>query len=215
MDNQEVISKLEGTLAYVSLMTPVQCWEETKGKEWKVTIIVDKKTAKAWNKIYKKQQAKEIDNEIFADQFKIDPPYPEQDEQYAITLRKNTMLGNGQPVPDKYKPCLWEKVGRNAIDVTNRKEVSNGSKGQVTVDNWVDKKGNAFAKLGNVLVTELIEYVRENKNPLAAFGVELEVSDDDSSNTKQATAQVVSKPTQKASAPKKVQEQDFDDDIPF
>lgn len=212
--NPESFTKLEGTLTYVNLMNPVTCWEESKGKEWKISIVVDKKTAKAWNKVYKKQQAKEYDNETFFEKMKIDVPFPDEDEQYVITVRKNTLLANGNPVPDKYRPRLWEKVGKNAIDVTLTKEVSNGSKGQVTIDNWTDKKGNTFARLGNVLVTEMIEFVREGKNPLAAFGDDIEAITDVADLEKAKESNVASNKVSQGKT-KNVTHQEFDDDIPF
>ena len=55
-----------GTLLYVCIQQPTKKYESDE-TEWKVSLVVDKKTAKEWNKRFSKQKAKEIDNAEFED----------------------------------------------------------------------------------------------------------------------------------------------------
>ena len=51
------LNKLTGTLVYVQVNKPVDCFVKEKGQEWKASIIVDEDTADAWNEAYPKQTA--------------------------------------------------------------------------------------------------------------------------------------------------------------
>ncbi len=169
------IEKLTGTLVYVQVDTPKNCYVEEKGKEWKASIVVSEDDADAWDEAYPKQTAKQVKTSDFEEVYKIKPPFPEQRKQYIITLRKNTKLSNGNDVPVKYQPKVYKKVGKTMEDVTKEVLVANGSEGQISVENYDGKMGS-FARLKNVLVTELIEYHKEGGtggNSGDEFGLEL------------------------------------------
>ena len=129
-------------------------------KEYTVDCIVDKATAKAWNKQFPKQKAKEIDNEDFKRIFKIDPPF-DGDEQFVIKLKKPaqyTKDGVSVQIPDQYRPRVFEKgADGKLIDITKDKLVSNGSKGVASYEENTNDFGT-FAKLKAIRVDELIEY---------------------------------------------------------
>jgi len=156
------MDKLTGTLVYVQVDTPKPCYVESKGKEWKCSIVVDEDTADAWDEMFPKQTAKQVKTADFTKIYKIDPPYPDQRKQYIITLRKNTKLANGNDVPEKYQPKVFKKEGGSIVNITKDILVANGSEGVVSVEVYEGKMGT-FARLKNVLVTNLIEYVKENK----------------------------------------------------
>ena len=78
------------TFAYVKIAAPVNKYQSSD-TEFTVDCIVSKAEAKAWNKNFPKQKAKEVDNAEFTEKFKMDLPFPEQDEQYVIKL-KNRIL---------------------------------------------------------------------------------------------------------------------------
>lgn len=150
-----------GTLLYVCIQQPTKKYksEET---EWKVSVVVDKKTAKEWNKRFSKQKAKEIDNAEFESEFKIAPPVDGQDEQYIIKISQNTHTKGGK---EMYQPRVYEDIGaNNVVDVTDTKLVGSGSKGSVSYT-IVDNEFGTFAKLDALLVTELIEYQKAGSNP--------------------------------------------------
>lgn len=130
-------------------------------KEYSVDCTVSKADAKAWNKKYPKQKAKEIDNEDYTKIFKVDPPFPEQEEQYVIKLKKAaqyTKEGVTYPIPDQYRPRVFEKgADGKLVDITKDKLVSNGSKGVASFEENVNAYGT-FAKLKAIRVDDLIEY---------------------------------------------------------
>lgn len=180
------------TFAYVKVKTPVQKYE-TEGKEnmeWTVDCVVDEKSAKAWNKQFKKQKAKEFDNDEFKKIFKIDPPFPDQDEQYVVKVKKNTHYKDNEtdkmvPFPDEFKAKVFENVGTvekpKLLDVTKKKLVSNGSTGVVLYDIIENPKYGTFAKLKAIRVDNLIEYVaRDNMDELGEIveGEEVDETDD-------------------------------------
>lgn len=201
------MEKLFGTLVYVMLDKPRACYDETKGQEYKCGIVVDEDTADAFNALYPKQAAKKVKTTDFEAIYKCPPPEDAGKNVYVITLKKNSVLANGNPVPDKYRPRVLEKQGNTVVDVTLTKLPSNGSKGAISVDHYEGKMGNV-ARLKNVLVTEMIEYVRTT--------VEYEVgSEFDESPVQSAKTQPASSAQeQKKPVAKKAVKQE-EEDIPF
>jgi len=132
-------------------------------KEWSVDCVVDKATAKKWNKEFPKQKAKEIDSDDFEKIFKISPPYA-GDEQYVIKLKKNAQYFKGEemhPTPDAYRPRVFVPGSDGKLqDVTKDILVANGSKGVVSFDT-VENSFGRFAQLKAIRVDELIEYKKE------------------------------------------------------
>jgi len=197
------IRKLEGTLLFVQVQNPVDCYEKSKGKEWKASIAVDEDTADAWNEDYPKQPALAVKTSEFEAKYKTTPPNPSAKKQYVITLRKNTKLGNGDEVPDIYKPKILvpQKNGENK-DVTADVLVGNGSKGAISVDVWEMSKGSV-ARLKNILVTDLVEYVKPEGS-----GGTYTPGDEFAESKKEAKSS--SKPKAKAKA-----EEEEEEDAPF
>ena len=108
--------------------------------------MVDKKTAKEWNKRFSKQKAKEMDNAEFESIYKIQPPVYGQDEQYVIKISQNTHTADGK---EMYQPKVYQDIGgNNVVDITNTKLVGNGSKGSVSYT-VVENKFGTFAKLNS------------------------------------------------------------------
>lgn len=130
-------------------------------KEYSVDCTVGKADAKAWNKQFPKQKAKEIDNEDYKKIFKIDPPFADQDEQFVIKLKKPaqyTKDGVTYPIPDQYRPRVFEKgEDGKLVDITKDKLVSNGSRGVASYEENTNTYGT-FAKLKAIRVDDLIEY---------------------------------------------------------
>lgn len=213
------MQKLTGMLLYVSLNKPVKGYvkagEPPKPDEWKASVaisdedVLDEYEAFA-NKIDAKTSIKKVKTAEFEAIYKVAPPEDAGKNVWVITLRKSTELGKtGKPVPDLYKPKVFEKVGKTLVDVTNSKLPANGSYGSISIDKFERTNGTASLYLKNVLVTEMIEYVQEESsyNPGDEF--------DDEPKAEKPKA----KPEAKASAAKpkaraKVEEED-DADIPF
>ena len=204
------INKLIGTLVYVQVDTPKPCFVEEKGNEWKTSIVVSEDAADEWDEAFPKQTAKQVKTSEFEAMYKTAAPFPDQRKQYIITLRKNTRLGNGNEVPVQYQPKVFQQKGNVLVDITHVALPSNGSLGQVSVDVYEGKMGT-FARLKNVLVTKLIEYVKQDEG--AAMGSEfgLALADDGEGNEVKVPAKAAAKP--KKAVPNI--DDDFSQDDPF
>ncbi len=170
---QKQISMLTGTLVYVQVDKAKPCYEESKGFEYKASIVISEDDAEGWDEIYPKQTAKQVKTSDFENLYKVPAPFPSQRKQFIVTVRKNTKLGNGNPVPEKYTPKVFEKVGSKITDVTKEKLPANGSVGQISVETFEGKMG-VFARLKNVLVTEMIEYKKDSDTVGSEFGIEVD-----------------------------------------
>lgn len=203
------ISKLTGTLVYVQLDTPKPCFDAEKGTEYKASIVVTEDDADEWNEAYPKQKAKEVKTSEFETVYKVAAPFPDQRKQYIITLRKNTKLANGNPVPPQYTPKVFQQKGKTLVEITSTVLVANGSTGQMSVDHY-DAKMGPVARLKNVKVDDLIEYVKPEGSAYES-GSEFDSADDGNGGSVKvpAKAKTPAKPTKKV-----VEETDSDQD-PF
>lgn len=201
-------SKLSGVLVYVQLDTPKPCFDAEKGTEWKASIVVSEDDADEWNDAYPKQKAKEVKTSEFESVYKVAAPFADQRKQYIITLRKNTKLANGNPVPPQYTPKVFQQKGKILADITNTTLVANGSEGQISVDHY-DAKMGPVARLKNVKVDTLIEYVKADAS--YESGSEFDVADDGEGKSVKVPASAKTAPK----AAKKVVEEDSDLDSPF
>ena len=154
---------------------PKPCFDAEKGTEWKASIVVSEDDADEWNDAYPKQKAKEVKTSEFESVYKVAAPFADQRKQYIITLRKNTKLANGNPVPTQYTPKVFQQKGKILADITNTTLVANGSEGQISVDHY-DAKMGPVARLKNVKVDTLIEYVKADAS--YESGSEFDVADD-------------------------------------
>ena len=145
---------------YTCIQTPTKKFE-SELTEWKTNAVVDKATAKTWNKRFAKQKAKELDNAEFVEKYKTDVPFPDQEEQYIIKLSQNTHNAEGK---EMYCPKVYQDIGNNnVVDITNKKLVGNGSKGKAAYG-VVENKFGTFAKLNSICIFDLVEY-GGNANP--------------------------------------------------
>ena len=208
------MQKLTGTLVYVQIQKPTKCFVESKGSEYKASIVVDEDTADAWDEAFPKQSAKQVKTSEFKNIYKIDPPFPEQKKQYIITVRKNTALANSEPVPLKYQPKVYQRKGDVLVDITQSALPANGSEGTISVEVYEGKMGT-FARLKNVLVTKLIEYEGAGGDePGSEFGIPVAKSKEEQEELEE---QPKAKPADKPSAkPKKPPVDESEDlDAPF
>lgn len=168
------MKKIEGTLVYVQVQEPVKAFVKAgvapKPDEWKASVVItDKSVKKEFEKFAKSLDTlvsiKEVESAEFEEKYKCELPDGAGDEVWVITLRKSTELGKtGKPVPEMYKPKVFEKQGKLIVDITNSKLVANGSKGALSLDVFEKSTGGGSIFLKNVLVTDLIEYVKPESN---------------------------------------------------
>lgn len=204
-------NQVTGTLLYACIQKPVANYDKT-GREFKISVVVDEETADIWNENFQKQEAKVVLTSKFKEMYKIDAP-TDGKKQYVITIRKDELLANGEPVPDIYKPKVFVKNSQTGKikDITQDKLVGNGSFGTVSLDIYENKYGK-FARLKNVLVTDLIEYESSGEAGSEFGDVESDGSEFDSATpSAPPTPKKADKPKSKA----KVEDDSGDDDAPF
>lgn len=162
-----------GTVLYNALKAPKWKFESDTRKEFSVEVVVDKATARAWDKTFKKQPAKVIDNEEFVKTFGMDLPFPEQEDQYVIKLKRpadyeekdkatDQKTGRILPIPDKYRPrilLLTDSTTRKCTDITFKEYgLGRGSVATVQYEERDSGKFGTTARLLNVRVDSLIKY---------------------------------------------------------
>jgi len=170
-------SLIDGVVLFNALKNPKLKYESQTRREFTIDLIVSKKDAIAWNKRFKKQQAEIIDNQDFVTKYEMDVPFPEQDEQYKIKVKRpadyeekdpatTQKTGRILPIPDKYRPRVLQLVNpetRKCVDITF-KEFGVGRGSKVTVQ-FEERDNGAFgttARLTNVRVNELVKYESGN-----------------------------------------------------
>lgn len=197
---------IEGTLVFVSIQTPQTKYQSTE-KEYKAGVVVDEDTADSWNEMFPKQSAKVVKTSDFKEIYKIDAPFSNEKKQYVINLKKPAQYKDGTPLPKQYQPKVLLADGKQAIDVTDTMLPANGSVGKISFETNSNDFGT-FARLRNVLVTEMIEYKKGGGNAGDDFGLEVQgASDFDTPET----------PVVKQPKPTTVPEESYTDgdNIPF
>lgn len=187
------INKLIGTLVYCQVDAPKPCFVAEKGEEYKCSIVISEDDAEAWDEEFPKQTAKQVKTSEFESVYKTAAPFPNQRKQYIVTLRKNTKLGNGSIVPSQYLPKVFQQKGNVLVDITNSVLVANGSVGMLSVDMFEGKMGK-FARLKNVCVTKLVEYVKPDTQGSTGSEFGLALADDGEGNEVKVPAKAAAKP---------------------
>lgn len=214
------MQKIEGTLLYVCLAEPVAAYvaagEAAKPKEWKASIAVadedkvDEFEAYA-KSIDAKVSVKKVKTAEFEGIYKCPAPEDAGKNVWVLTFRKSTELGKtGKPVPEQYRPRVFEQQGKAIVDVTKQKLPANGSKGVISLEVFERSNNTSSLYLKNVLVTEMIEYVRQDSDytPGSEFGEpESEAAEKPAAKAKEETK---AKP-----AARKPAKTDEDSDAPF
>ena len=200
---------------YTNIQQPKNKYQSEE-KEWSVQVVVSKEEAKAWNKKFPKQKAKQFDNDEFTEKFDIDVPFPNQDEQFTIKLARGTTYKDGNEIPEKYAPKVYLQIAKGKVqDITKTKLVANGSKGKAAYD-VVENSFGTFAKLNSILVENLIEYIPAGSGG-SPFG-DVVADEEDAAKREvfeNTAAKTESKKQQVAPASVKADD-DFDDDsAPF
>ena len=191
---------ISGTFAYAKVTEPVNKYE-SQDKEFTIDVVVDKATAKAWNKSFQKQKARVVDTADFEGIYKIPAPFPNEDEQFILKLKKPAQYKDGAGLPKQYWPKLLQKVNGKAVPIPDSVLIANGSKGQVSYETTENSYGT-FARLKAILVEELIEYRKAGGDAAADFGLETDYGGEEfttdekvvKEDTKPAPAQKKAKP---------------------
>lgn len=215
--------KIPGTLVYVKIQEPVAAFVKVgappKPDEWKASIVVtDEDYVDAFE-----EYARELDTMVsvkkvkaveFKDKYKTDLPEGAGKNVWVITLRKSTELGKtGKPVPDLYKPKVFQKLGNKIVDITQSKLVGNGSIGVISIDRFDRKTGGSSLYLKNVLVTSLVEYEKPVTDGVYESGSEF---DDGTAEFDGGSVKVPVKAVQKATKQRSpIEDDEFENSDPF
>lgn len=206
------------TLAFVKVAESDNKYQ-SEDLEYSLNAIVSKADAKAFKKKFPKQSVKDYENDEFKEKFKIDPPFPDQDEQYVLKLSK-VHVKDGVEANPKYRPRVYLDDGKgNLIDITTSRLVANGSKGDVAYRVSENSFGT-FAHLEGIRITELIEYKKAGaSNP---FGGRVVAVEEDNPEATQARASRESEkkddnpaPSTPAAPSAPSDNTDDDEDLPF
>ena len=212
---------ISAVFAYTKIQEPAFKYQSTTEKEFSIDLIVDKATAKAFGKQFPKQKGKTVDNDDFEEIYKMPPPFPDQDEQYVLKLKRPAQYKDGKPLPESYWPKVMQKKNGKAVPIPREVLVGNGSTGKVSYDVNENDYGT-FAKLKNVLVEDLKEYKKSGGTGADDFGLELEEptadefgsADDGEGNSVKVPTKAV-KTSSKSSKKPPVDEESDSDSSPF
>lgn len=186
---------ISGTFAYAKVTEPVNKYE-SQDKEFTIDVVVDKATAKAWNKSFQKQKARVVDTADFEGIYKIPAPFPDEDEQFILKLKKPAQYKDGTELPKTYWPKLLQKVNGKAVPIPEGVLIANGSKGQVSYETTENSYGT-FARLKAILVEELIEYRKAGGDAAADFGLETDYGAEEFQQKEKQPESVLAKPAGK------------------
>lgn len=156
------------TFCYVKMQEGGLKYGSQTEKEYTVDCVVDKATARAFKKAFPKNSCKEIDTQEFKQKFKIDPPFPDKEDQYVIKVKTNAQikvdmpsqnLVTGDLVPYEWgsRPKVFVPTNGGVKDITMTTLVANGSRGTVAIRITENSYGR-FPQLSGILVIDLIEY---------------------------------------------------------
>lgn len=223
--------KIQGMLVYVQVNEPVKGYSKPpappKPDEYKASVVLTDEDYVDELEAYGKEldtllSIKKVKTAEFKDKYKVEPPEDAGKNVWVLTLRKSTMLGKtDKPLPDLYKPKVFEKVktksGATLVDITHSKLVANGSIGAISVDKFDRTSGGSSLYLKNVLVTNLIEYVKQESDYESGSEFDDEADDDDGGTVKVPAKAKVPEAKAKAvkSKPKQEDTPQDDDDSPF
>jgi hypothetical protein len=176
MSQEEIkhIESIEGTLVYVSVQQPVKAYVKpgapAKPDEWKASVVItDEDFVDELEEYAKKLDTqislKKVKRADFEEIYKCEVPEGEGKNVWILTLRKSIKLGKtDKDVPEKFRPRVFLETDVANQDITNTHLVGNGSKGIVSIDRFDrDSKGSSLY-LKNILVTDLVEYVKEEND---------------------------------------------------
>lgn len=218
-------SKVSGMIVYCQMAEPVKAFVKPgapkKPDEWKCSLVLTDEDYVDELEAYGKSldtllSMKKVKTADFENAYKVAPPEDAGKNVWVFTLRKSTELGKtGKPVPPQYQPKVFEKIKNTMVEITTSKLVGNGSYGTLSIDKFDRTAGGSSLFLKNLLVTELVEYVKQDSDYEAGseFGDD-NASDGNGGNVK-VPASAKTKEVPKVKPKAKPQDDEDDSDMPF
>lgn len=224
-------TKIKGMLVYVQCDKPVKAFQKAgadpKPDEYKASVVVTDEDwvdeYEAWlTEIDGKTSIKKVKKADFEGIYKVAPPEDAGKNVWVLTFRKSSEQGKtGKKILPQHEPKIYERVGNTLVDITHTKLVANGSTGVISLDTWQRTSGSTSIDLAKILVLDLIEYVREEREEKTADEEFAEFLGDGSEGKKTPPKASTPAPKAPAKAPAKASPKpqsgfdDMDDDIPF
>lgn len=144
---------------YVCLQKPNK--DQEGNQKYELKAVIDKATSKEFKKHFKQNKVYDIDTAEFKNVFKVDAPFPDQDEQYYVRFSMPATTEDGQPL--EYgafkRPKAYVPTGQVGVveDITRTKLIGNGSTGDVSFY-ITEHKGKQFPKMRGILIDNLVEF---------------------------------------------------------
>jgi hypothetical protein len=215
------IEKVSGMLVYVQVDKPVKAFVKPgappKHDEWKASVVITDEDFVDSLEEYAKEldtmlSIKKVKTDKFEEIYKVAPPEGAEKNVWVFTLRKSTMLGKtDKPVPPQYQPKVFMMQGKTRLDITHEKLVGNGSYGTISIDRFDRTTGGSSLFLKNIMVTDLVEYVKQESD----YESGSEFDDEAPTPAKEKPkATPVAKPAAKK-VTKPVDDEDDDSMVPF
>jgi len=221
--NQD-FSKISGMLCYVQMNEPVKAYVKPgtppKPDEYKCSVVLTSEDFVDDLESYAKSldtmlSLKKVKSAEFESVYKVAPPEDAGKNVWVLTLRKSTQLGKtGRPLPDIHKPKVFEKIKNTMVEVTTTKAVANGSYGTVSIDRFDRSNGGSSLYLKNLLVTNMIEYVKQDSDYEAGSEFGDDSASDGNGGSTKVPASAKTKVAPKAQS-KVAPQNDESDDFPF
>ena len=213
-DNVKVLKNVP--VAFAKIAEPGKKYK-SEDLEYVIDCIVDKATAKAWNKEFPKQKAKEFEVAEFEEKFKMASPFGEDDEVFVIKLKK-AATKDGEVFDEKYRPKVFLDTLEDGVkirtEITVSRLISNGTIADVSY-RTTDNDFGHFAHLQNIRIDEdkFKEYVQSG-------GAGSEFDDDDTpvETRKEPENESATKARANKAAkakPEPEPEDDDDDNLPY
>ena len=171
MANENKIGFVEGVACFAKIAKPTKKYQSEE-LEFSIDVVVPKSFAKEWNKNFKKQPSKVVDTSDFEGIYKIKPPFADEDEQYIVKLKKPAAYKDGTKLDKEYWPKILVQNEDEAVPIEDGVLVANGSKVNVSYEITSNDFGS-FARLKNVLVTDLIKHYASSGNTGSEFGLKV------------------------------------------
>lgn len=143
---------------YTNIAQPRKKYQSQIEKEFGTTIAISKAEAKEFKKLKLNKNIKEVDTAEFEGIYKVPAPYPDQEEQYLITVTKSATYKDGNPVPEWTHPQTYLMIEGSRVrnDATL---IGNGSRGDIRLELKEGINGTSV-KLHSILVHDLIEVTK-------------------------------------------------------
>ena len=224
MTDNSKFTKIEGMLVYVQVDKPVAGFQkpgaDPKPDEYKASVVVTDEDwvddFEAWcTEVDAKTSIKKVRTTEFEKTYKVAPPEEAGKNLWVLTFRKSSEQGKtGNKILPRHEPKVYERKGNTLNDITHTKLIANGSRGVIGLTTWQRTTGSTSVELNKILVLDLIEYVKEEREEVTA-DEEFAAYLGGSTPAPKKPAVAPSAASGKAKVKPKVVEEDDEDMIPF